>query len=219
MVLLKMEMANGWIIVCPLGTSTDADAMGDSTLYIEASERRVLKTGHENLPARPSDGTMRETLASGWFDDSDLSEFASQPWYQYRDRIQNVKILDTWSPVNGKYLFDGLSNCEEFDLLKLNTSRCSSFEGMFRGCSSVKQLFDLDSLETERVTNVSHMFLNCLSLKAVSIAGWKVSNINKFDHMLSGCSAYLLANSSQKAFLETVTSTSAEHGVWRKSLG
>lgn len=214
-----MKKANGWIIVCPLGKNGDSDAAGDSTLYIEASERRVLKTGNENLPARPNDGTMRGTLASGWFDDADMTEFASQPWYQYRNRIGNVKILDTWSPANGKYLFDGLSNCDEFDLLKLDTSRCSSFEGMFRGCSSVKQLFDLDSLETEKVTNVSHMFLNCLSLRAVSIAGWNVSNVDTFDHMLAGCSAYLLASTSQQGFLESVTSTSAEQGVWRKSLG
>lgn len=213
-----MSVANGWIIVCPVGSEKSIDAEGDSTLYIEYTERKVKNDGEENLPKRPNDGTVRATLASGWFDESDIHAFAAQPWYPYRKRIGSVRILDTWMPDNGKYLFDGLNNCNEFDLLKLNTSQCESLEGMFRGCSSVTQLFDLDRLNTEKVKDTSYMFLNCLALRAVSIAGWDVSSIVETSNMLSGCSTYVLASNDQSAFLNRITSGMSESGIWRRSI-
>lgn len=213
-----MGIANGWIIVCPAEGEDNVDAIGDSTLYIEYSERKIKNDGEENLPKRPNDGTVRGTLASGWFDNSDIHSFGMQPWYPYRNRIGAVRVLDPWSPSNGKYLFDGLNNCREFDLLKLDASQCDSFEGMFRGCSSVTQLFDLDRLNTERVTNTSYMFLNCLSLRAVSIAGWDVSAVTETDHMLAGCSTYVLASDGQVAFLDRITPSTAESGIWRRTI-
>lgn len=213
-----MEIANGWIIVCPAGHEDDAEAIGDSALYIEYAERKIKSDGEENLPKRPNDGTVRGTLASGWFDESDIHSFSGQPWYPYRNRIGSVKVLDTWIPDNGRYLFDGLGKCQEFDLLKLDTSQCESFEGMFRGCSSVAQLFDLDRMNTDKVTDTSYMFLNCLNLRAVSIAGWNVSSISSTERMLSGCSAYVLANDEQGAFLSRITADTAESGIWRRSI-
>lgn len=213
-----MGVANGWIIVCPSGREGDVEAIGDSTLYIEYTERKIKSDGEENLPKRPSDGTVRGTLASGWFDESDIHSFGTQPWYPFRNRIGAVEVLDTWIPDNGRYLFDGLSNCREFDLLKLDTSQCSSFEGMFRGCSSVSQLFDLDRMKTDKVTDTSYMFLNCLELKAVSIAGWNVSSIASTERMLSGCSTYILASDAQETFLNRITANTAESGIWRRSI-
>ena len=212
-----MDLANGWIIVCPAGKEGDTEAVGDSILYVEYTERALRKDGTENMPRRPS-GKDQATLASAWFDEADITAFGSQPWYPYRNRIGAVKVLDVWAPGNGKYLFDGLNNCREFDLLKLDTSQCDSFEGMFRGCSSVTQLFDLDRLNTKKVVNTSYMFLNCLALRAVSIAGWDVSAISETDHMLSGCSTYILASDQQSAFLNRITSSTAESGIWRRSV-
>lgn len=213
-------MAIGWIIVCPLGESGEADAMGDSTLYIESAVRKKLKNGGENLPPRPSDGTKRDTVASGWLDDeNNITEFASQPWYPYRNRIGHVEILNPWTPKNGKYLFDGLGNCKEFDLLKLDTSACRSFEGMFRGCSSVTQLLDLDRFDTSNVESVSHMFLNCLELRAISVVGWDVSSIENCDHMLAGCTPYVLSSEAQRSLVEKVVSVNGDTGTWRRPIG
>lgn len=212
------DAANGWIIVCPANAENNSDAIGDCTLYIKYSARKIKSNGEQNLPKRPNDGTVRGTVASGWFEDADIFSFGMQPWYPYRNRIGSVCVLDAWTPNNGKYLFDGLNNCAEFDLLKLDTSKCKSFEGMFRGCSSVMQLLDIDRLDTENVVDVSYMFLNCLALRAVSIAGWNVSSIEKADHMLSGCSTYVLASDEQSAFLNRVSSNAAESGIWRRTI-
>ena len=79
--------ANGWLVVCALGKKDDADAQGDCTLYIEFTKRKL-----DNLPKRPNDGTKRDTVASGWFDDdAGFPEFGMQPWYPWRERIGRVK--------------------------------------------------------------------------------------------------------------------------------
>lgn len=213
-----MDMANGWIVVCPRGCEEDVDAQGDCVLYVEYTERKQRKGGAVNSPARPNDGTVRGTVASGWFEDADdMGSFGGQPWYQHRTRIGRVIVLDPWQPDDGRYLFDGLSNCREFNLLQMDTSRCSSFAGMFRGCSSVTQLLDLDRLDTSGVTDVSAMFMNCLALRAVSVAGWDTSKISKVGYMLSGCSSYVLASDDQKRFLDEVASGTAETGIWRRA--
>ena len=141
-------------------------------------------------------------------------EFGKQPWYSYRNRIREVVVLDTWDPESGRYLFDGLT---QSDLSKLDTSDCTTLEGMFRGCSSVTELFDLDRLDTSNVENTSYMFLNCLTLKAVSILGWEASGITDVDQMLSGCSTYILATEEQREFLNKITG-STQHGIWTRNL-
>lgn len=238
-----MNMANGWILVRPMSekkklielarpfSRTDESGQIDAfiaslekevgyenqskdlTLYIEFSDRK-----EGNLPKRPNDGTRRETVASGWFDEApEMNQFASQPWYNYRDRIERVEVLHPWAPENAKYLFDGLTSCQEFNLLKLDTSQCTSFEGMFRGCSSVSQLFDLGRLDTSMVTDTSQMFMNCLALRTINISGWDVSNIRESSGMLSGCTTFVLANDSQEPFLDKVASKLGEGGIWRRT--
>lgn len=213
-----MAQANGWIIV----EEPSRKALlgkGDCVLYIESGERKTLKsTGEDNLPPRPNVGSVRKTVVSGWFDDdSGFPEFSQQPWYEWRERIGKVAVLDNdWHPTSCRFLFDGLTNCEEFDLLNLDTSKSGSLCGMFRGCSSVKELLDIDRFETSLVVDSSYMFLNCLKLRAVSISSWDTSHIENVEQMLAGCSAYVLADEEQLPFLNRITSTQARNGVWRK---
>lgn len=215
-----MATANGWIIVCPFGKEGDSDAVGDSTLYIEFTERKKLKDGSENLPKRPSEGSVRGTVASGWFrNDDGFPEFAKQPWYEFRSRIGRVVVADEWAPATCRYLFDGLGECDDFDLLNLDTSRADSLEGMFRGCSSARDMLDADRFDVSRVEDMSFMFMNCLSLKAVSISGWDTSRVDRAEGMFSGCRAYVLAESHQSEFLSRVTKKGGVEGVWSRAAG
>lgn len=209
--------ANGWILVSE-PSKRDSGEVGDCVLYIEHTERKVKRDGTVNQPKRPSDGSVRETVASGWFeDDGGFPEFAGQPWYGLRERIGRVVVLDHWRPLSCRYLFDGLTNCKELELLNLDTSMCTDFHGMFRGCTSVRQLLDLDRLDTSKVMDYSYMFLNCLSLRAVSIAGWKVIDGASTDHMLSGCSAYVIASDEQDGLLDAIAPAALGKGIWHKT--
>lgn len=220
------DAANSWLIACPKGSN----APGDSTLYIMYSERK-----RDSTPKRPNDGTQRDTVASGWLKPEDVfTGFGSQPWYEkpsneawkgrsdrdyiyLHERIGKVQVLDTWTPANAELLFDGLCNCKEFDLLKLNTVRCKSFRGMFRGCTSVIQLLDIDKFSTPSLVNTSYMFLNCAALRAISISGWDVSHVEEHDYMLSGCTPYVLAGDNQLDFLNAIAGNDAESGIWKRS--
>lgn len=215
-----MSEANGWILVCGFGKEGDSEAIGDSTLYIEFTQQRKGEDGVENLPKRPNDGTVRATVASGWFaNDDGFPEFGKQPWYDLRNRIGKVVIVDAWSPKSCRYLFDGLRNCREFDLLNLDTSRADSLEGMFRGCASLGDMLDADRFDVSRVEDVSFMFMNCLCLRAVSIAGWDTGKVTSYEGMFSGCKPYVLADKSQEAFLSKVTHKDTSEGVWSKAIG
>ncbi len=206
--------ANGWLVVCALGKKDDADAQGDCTLYIEFTKRKL-----DNLPKRPNDGTKRDTVASGWFDDdAGFPEFGMQPWYPWRERIGRVIVLDNWVPKSCRYLFDGLNYCVRFDLLGLDTSRANSFGGMFRGCSSVEQLLDADRFNTSNVEDMSYMFMNCLKLRAVSMVGWNTLKVTNVEYMFSGCEPYVLVEESQTAFLDKVVHSTV-HGVWSRAVG
>jgi surface protein len=206
--------ANGWLVVCALGKKDDADAQGDCTLYIEFTKRKL-----DNLPKRPNDGTKRDTVASGWFDDdAGFPEFGMQPWYPWRERIGRVIVLDNWVPKSCRYLFDGLNYCVRFDLLGLDTSRANSFGGMFRGCSSVEQLLDADRFNTSNVEDMSYMFMNCLKLRAVSMVGWNTLKVTNVEYMFSGCEPYVLVEESQTAFLDEVVHSTV-HGVWSRAVG
>ena len=206
--------ANGWLVVCALGKKDDADAQGDCTLYIEFTKRKL-----DNLPQRPNDGTKRDTVASGWFDDdAGFPEFGMQPWYPWRERIGRVIVLDNWVPKSCRYLFDGLNYCVRFDLLGLDTSRANSFGGMFRGCSSVEQLLDADRFNTSNVEDMSYMFMNCLKLRAVSMVGWNTLKVTNVEYMFSGCEPYVLVEESQTAFLDEVVHSTV-HGVWSRAVG
>ena len=206
--------ANGWLVVCALGKKDDADAQGDCTLYIEFTKRKL-----DNLPKRPNDGTKRDTVASGWFDDdAGFPEFGMQPWYPWRERIGRVIVLDNWVPKSCRYLFDGLNYCVRFDLLGLDTSRANSFGGMFRGCSSVEQLLDADRFNTSNVEDMSYMFMNCLKLRAVSMVGWNTLMVTFVEYMFSGCEPYVLVEESQTAFLDEVVHSTV-HGVWSRAVG
>ena len=206
--------ANGWLVVCALGKKDDADAQGDCTLYIEFTKRKL-----DNLPKRPNDGTKRDTVASGWFDDdAGFPEFGMEPWYPWRERIGRVIVLDNWVPKSCRYLFDGLNYCVRFDLLGLDTSRANSFGGMFRGCSSVEQLLDADRFNTSNVEDMSYMFMNCLKLRAVSMVGWNTLKVTNVEYMFSGCEPYVLVEESQTAFLDKVVHSTV-HGVWSRAVG
>ena len=206
--------SNGWLVVCALGKKDDADAQGDCTLYIEFTKRKL-----DNLPKRPNDGTKRDTVASGWFDDdAGFPEFGMQPWYPWRERIGRVIVLDNWVPKSCRYLFDGLNYCVRFDLLGLDTSRANSFGGMFRGCSSVEQLLDADRFNTSNVEDMSYMFMNCLKLRAVSMVGWNTLKVTNVEYMFSGCEPYVLVEESQTAFLDEVVHSTV-HGVWSRAVG
>ena len=64
-------------------------------------------------------------------------------------------------------------------------------EGMFIGCSSLKEL-NLSNFNTNNVTNMYEMFYGCSSLKELNLSNFNTNNVKNLDCMFYGCSEKLL---------------------------
>lgn len=72
--------------------------------------------------------------------------------------------------VSGKLdLFDGCTKLKTANLSALNTVNATSFENMFRGCSSLSKVSDLGYFSMFNVKSMRSMFEGCTSLKRVDI--------------------------------------------------
>ena len=118
-----------------------------------------------------------------------------------------------YANYNSSYLFAGLTNLTSIDLSNLNMGLVVNAEGMFMGCSSLKEItglnlskitntskmfknctnlenLDLSSLDkTDKVTDMSEMFAGCTNLKTLKIENFNTSSVTNMNSMFAGCKA------------------------------
>ena len=58
--------------------------------------------------------------------------------------------------------------------------------GMFRGCSSLKEL-NLINFNTNNVTDMRSMFYGCSSLKELNLNNFNTNNVTNMSWMFDGC--------------------------------
>ena len=69
--------------------------------------------------------------------------------------------------------------------------------GMFRGCSSLKEL-NLDNFITNNVTCMNNMFRECSSLIELNLSNFETNNETKMYSMFYGCSNELKSRIRRK---------------------
>jgi len=181
-------------------------------------------------------------IASGPLSGEGYPEFSAQPWYRnpekielgrdpasneeydYRQLIGKVVVVNNYAPKNCAYLFDGLENCAEFDLRKLDFSHATSMECMFRGCTSVRYLMDIGRIDTSHVTSMHGTFFGCGLLKAVDMLGWDISSLKTASSMFENSPAFALVNKdtanvfeSDAIDAERMFNAGTLRGPWLKS--
>lgn len=115
-----------------------------------------------------------------------------------------------YANYNSSYLFAGFTNLESINLSNLNMGLVVNAEGMFMGCSKLKEItglnlskitntskmfknctnlenLDLSSLDTSKVTDMSEMFAGCEALTSVNLDNFKTSNVTNMNSMFAGC--------------------------------
>ena len=85
------------------------------------------------------------------------------------------------------------SGATSLDLSSFDTSSVTTMEGMFTGCTSLKEL-DLSSFDTSSVTDMRSMFGNyvlvgCRSLEELDLSSFDTSSVKDMHDMFSGCSS------------------------------
>ena len=84
------------------------------------------------------------------------------------------------------YLFYQFTNVESMDLSYLDTSRVTSMQSIFCGCSSLTSLA-VSTFDTSRVTNMQRMFQNCSSLISLDLSNFNTANVTDMNSMFSNC--------------------------------
>ena len=86
-------------------------------------------------------------------------------------------------------MLSGCSSLAHLDLSGWNTSKVTSMDSMFFGCSSLASVGDLSGWDTSSVASMGSMFQGCSSLAALDASGWDTSRVADMSRMFSGCSS------------------------------
>ena len=85
-------------------------------------------------------------------------------------------------------MFRGCSSLTSIDLSSFNTSNVTSMGSMFSSCSSLTSV-DLNNFNTSKVTDMSEMFDGCSSLTSLDLSSFNTSNVTSMGSMFSSCSS------------------------------
>ena len=90
--------------------------------------------------------------------------------------------------MNG--LFAGCSLLKELpNISKWDIQNVKDIGSMFAGCTSLISLPDISIWNTKNIINMNALFLNCSSLKLLpDISKWNINNVNDISCMFRSCS-------------------------------
>lgn len=124
-----------------------------------------------------------------WPTDEVEGTLNSNPWTNYKTLIKTIRFEGkVYAPSNSMNLFALSSKLESIDFTNFDTSRVTSMQAMFRGCTALTEL-DLSSFDTSNVTNMCAIFQECTSLKEINLSGWDTSKVTTMRYMFNSCSA------------------------------
>ena len=99
-------------------------------------------------------------------------------------------------PQSTKFWFLNLKKLKKIEgLTNFNTSKVTTMEDMFHGCSSLTSL-DLSNFKTENVKDMSGMFAVCYNLTSLDLSNFKTENVKDMSYMFYGCSSLTSLNLS-----------------------
>ena len=98
--------------------------------------------------------------------------------------IENLKT-DNVTDMNG--MFYGCSSLKNLDVSGFKTDNVTNMGIMFYGCSGLSSL-DVSHFNTEKVTNMNAMFSDCSGLSSLDVSHFNTENVTNMSGMFSGCS-------------------------------
>ena len=101
--------------------------------------------------------------------------------------VSIVGYLSTSRATSMNSMFSGCSGLTSLNLSGLDTSEVTSMGGMFSGCSRLTSL-DLSGLDTSAVTSMGGMFYGCSDLTSLDLSGLDASEVTDMCDMFYSCS-------------------------------
>ena len=113
------------------------------------------------------------------------------PWYEYKDNILSVKVIDDGiEPANTRFWFGNLSNVESIDLSKIRAPKDQSdcYLDLFVNCKKLKHI-DLGALASVSPIRMDSAFAGCSSLKSVDLSRLDTSSTKNFAYLFQNCTS------------------------------
>lgn len=113
------------------------------------------------------------------------------PWYEYKDNILSVKVIDDGiEPANTRFWFGNLSNVESIDLSKIKTPKDQSdcYLDLFVNCKKLKHI-DFGALASVSPIRMDSAFASCSSLKSVDLSRLDTSGTQNFAYLFQNCTS------------------------------
>ena len=128
-----------------------------------------------------------ETAEYGPVIDGDYNGDVNTPWYEERDAIANVTVVDLdIRPKSMKFWFQHLGSLKSIEgLAKLDTSRAASFQHAFHATSSLSKI-DVAGLDT----SASSSFDACFSesgIAEINLSTWRFEKGRSLGWMFAAC--------------------------------
>ncbi len=132
------------------------------------------------------------TAAYTGFETTKYKTVNEVPWYENREKITNVMVVDEITPMYTKYWFNEFKNCSELDLTKLNTEKVIDMSYMFEKAGYDVTTFNIVGLNDWDVSNVTYtteMFensgYNATTWNIGDLSNWNVSNVTNMGGMFN----------------------------------
>lgn len=113
---------------------------------------------------------------------------ASRPWNNEATNVISVEVGSAIAPTSMHSWFRFMDNCEEMDLLNVDTSSVHNMRSLFQGCSALVSL-DLAHFDTSGVEDMGSMFQGCSALTTIYASPmFDVTNVTYSTYMFSTAS-------------------------------
>ncbi len=199
---LKLTKNGNKVTASTEGINVEA---GDRTITIIDKKGNTREILVEVIPAiyvtfYPSDGTLAFASNKNPLPDkgtytvyediskSEWSQYSQNPWYNIRNNITTVTVVDKIQPLSTAFWFYNCANLTQINDMKenLETRNVTNMKRMFYGCSSLTTL-DLNSFNTDKVTDMNCMFSGCSDLSNIYLNNFDTTNVTDMGGMFCDC--------------------------------
>lgn len=107
----------------------------------------------------------------------------------------DLSKLDTSKVTNMQYMFRGCGNLYTLDLSHFDTSNVTNMDSMFGDCNHLNTL-NLSNFNTSNVMNMNNMFFDCIGLTTLDVSNFNTSNVLYMQEIFGNCSDLTTLNLS-----------------------
>lgn len=124
------------------------------------------------------------------FDSVDLRYMRG--WFNGLTALKSVEGLENVVASNLKgvdHLFANCTSLESIDLSGFDTQNVMYMEGMFEGCTSLREIKMGGKFSTQNVVCTNYMFSGCTSLEHIDMTSFDTSNLYYANCMFANCTS------------------------------